>query len=260
MNQMIKTEAIVLKTIKYGDTSKIVTFFTRSHGKIVGILKGVRSQKKKYGSPVDILSYVSILFYYKEGRDIQTVSNCDTLVSLHRISEDITKMYTGMTICELIYKLLPQHEANPFLFEITTKILRILNGATKYPLNLLYYFEYHFAKIMGFEMSVQNCGICKKPYPQDSFKKSGAVFDITLGSIICNECKDKCRNRTLLTGETVNFIYELSVYDAEHIAEIFHSEKVNNEIEKFFWNYLRFHNSELGNMKSRSVFKKILKG
>ena len=258
MNQIIK--AIVLRAIKYGDTSKIVTFFTRSHGKIVGILKGARSQKKKYGSPVDILSYVSILFYYKEGRDIQTVSNCDTLVSLHRISEDITKMYAGMTICELIYKLLPPHEASPFLFEITTKILRLLNGATKYPLNLLYYFEYHFSKIMGFEMSVQNCGICKKPFLEDSLKRSEVVFDITLGSILCDECREKCKNRTLLTGETVKFIYELSVYDAELIGEIFHSEKANNEVEKFLWNYLRFHNTELGNIKSRSVFKKILKG
>ena len=48
-----RTEAIVLKSFDYRETSKIVTFYTKDRGKITGVMKGVRKDPRKFGSSVD---------------------------------------------------------------------------------------------------------------------------------------------------------------------------------------------------------------
>jgi len=259
MSVIVKTEAVVLKTIKYGESSKIVTFFTQSHGKITGMVKGARLLKKRYGSPVDTLSYVSLVFYHREGREIQTVSHCDTIHPFRHISEDIEKISVGMTAAELIHRLTPQHEQIPVLFTVLIDTLRALDDATKNPMNLLYYFELHFARILGFEMSVKSCGICGKAYSTKSLDQQKVVFDLERGSIVCSVCRDGCRHPMILSGEAVDFLSLLSGTDATSVVALKYREKLNLEIEKFLWSYLRFHIPELDTLKSRGVFAKLLK-
>jgi DNA repair protein RecO (recombination protein O) len=255
MSVIIKTEAVVLKTVKYGESSKIVTFFTRSHGKISGMVKGARSLKKRYGSPIDILSYVTLVFYYKDVRELQTISQCDTIESFRHLSDDMEKISVAMTGVELIYRLTPQHEQNIALFSLLVDTLRALDDATNNAVNLLYSFEYHFARILGFEMSVQSCGICEKVYSG----RQKTIFDLDRGSIICSACKDKCRHPIILSGEAVDFLSLLSSTDAASITELKSSGKLNLEIEKFLKSYLRFHIPEFDTVRSTSVFAKILK-
>ncbi|HEV8538897.1 MAG TPA: DNA repair protein RecO, partial [Bacteroidota bacterium] len=101
MSQIVTTEAIVLKSMKYRETSRIVTFYTRSFGKIPGIVKGARQAKSKYGTSLQPMSYVSLVFYRKEGREIQTVSQCDLMKSFRHLAEDMEKMAVGMAMIEL---------------------------------------------------------------------------------------------------------------------------------------------------------------
>jgi DNA repair protein RecO (recombination protein O) len=260
MSLIVKTEAVVLKTIKYGESSKIVTFFTRSHGKIAGIVKGARSLKKRYGSPIDILSYVTLVFYHKEGREVQTVSQCDTIHPFRHVPEDIEKISVGMTAAELIHRLTPQYEQNTALFTLLVDTLRVLDDATKSPLNLLYYFEYHFARILGFEMSAHSCGSCGKVYRTKSSGLKKIVFDLERGSIVCSACRDKCRYPIVLSSEAVDFLSLLSGTDTKSVVTIECSKKLKLEIDKFLWGYLSFHIPEMETLKSRGVFNKITEG
>ncbi len=259
MSVIVKTEAVVLRTIKYGESSKIVTFFTKSHGKIAGIVKGVRLLKKRYGSPVDTLSYVSLVFYHREGREVQTVSQCDTIHPFRHISEDIEKISVGMTAAELIHRLTPQHEQIPALFKLLIDTLRDLDDATKNPMNLLYYFELHFARILGFEMSVKSCGICGKAYSTKSLDRQKVMFNLERGSIVCSVCRGGCRHPMLLSAEAIDFLSLLSAVDASSVIALKCSEKLKLEIDKFLWSYIMFHIPELDTLKSRGIFMKLLK-
>jgi DNA repair protein RecO (recombination protein O) len=67
---IINTEAIVLKCTNFRETSKIVTFYTKSHGKLRGIAKGVRSSKTKWGGVLQSMAYLNLFFYFKENKDL----------------------------------------------------------------------------------------------------------------------------------------------------------------------------------------------
>ena len=69
-----KSEAIVLKSMDFRDSSKIVTFYTRSFGKLKGIAKGARQMKSKFGAALEPITRVSLVLYKKEHRDLQLIS------------------------------------------------------------------------------------------------------------------------------------------------------------------------------------------
>ena len=79
MTKIVKTKALVLNKLDFGDSSKIVNFYSEEFGRVTGILKGARSSKSKIGKIVDILNLVEIIFYKKDSRDIQVVTQADLI-------------------------------------------------------------------------------------------------------------------------------------------------------------------------------------
>ena len=63
---LIKTEAIILKSMKYRDTSKIVTFYTKEFGKLKGIAKGARTAKVNLVAALEPMTHSMLVIYKKE--------------------------------------------------------------------------------------------------------------------------------------------------------------------------------------------------
>lgn len=68
---IIRTDAVVLRGMDYGETSRILTLFTRRHGIIGAIAKGVRRPGSRFGSTLQPLSVIQAVYYYKAERDLQ---------------------------------------------------------------------------------------------------------------------------------------------------------------------------------------------
>lgn len=92
MSEIIKTEAIVLNKIKYGDTSMIATLYTKDFGKLSGIIKGGRSSKSKIGSAVDQLNHLEIILYKKDTREVQLISNASIISHFPGIKNEFKKL------------------------------------------------------------------------------------------------------------------------------------------------------------------------
>ena len=141
MSDIIKTKAVVIKKLDYGDTSKIATFFTEDFGKISAIIKGARSPKSKMGSVVDILNTVQIVYYKKESREIQLISQADLINHYSRIKEDLDKLKYASAVAELLLNLILDDEAHPKLYKGSIKILDLMNESKESA-------EYYFVKYL----------------------------------------------------------------------------------------------------------------
>ena len=71
---LIRTNALVLRNLRMGDTSRIVTILTRDFGKFGAVAKGVREPKSRFGASLELLSVSSLILYFRPGRDLQLVS------------------------------------------------------------------------------------------------------------------------------------------------------------------------------------------
>ena len=151
---LIKTEAIVLKTINYRDKSKIVTLYTQTHGKIKAVAKGVRDVKTRWGGVLQPMAYLNALIYYKENRGLQLISGAEYIAAYRGIYDNTDKMNIGFRLIELLDKTTAEnHEING-LFELLASTLNNLNDATKNFVNLLFNFEFRLAKLLGFGINL----------------------------------------------------------------------------------------------------------
>ncbi len=93
MSDIIKTEAVVLSKLNYGDTSSIVSLYTETDGKLSAIIKGGRGPKSKNGKIIDPLNHLQVIIYKKMSRDIQILSDANLISHFVTITEkfDATK-------------------------------------------------------------------------------------------------------------------------------------------------------------------------
>lgn len=147
---IIKTEAVILKCDNYRETSKIVSFYSKSHGKLRGIAKGVRSSKTKWGGALQSMAYLNMMFYFKENRTLHLISGADYVKHFQSTYDDYDKLQVGFRIIELVNKTTEEYQENRDLFNLLVESLDALNLATKNYVNVLFNVEFKLAKLLGF--------------------------------------------------------------------------------------------------------------
>lgn len=230
---IIKSEAVILKCDNYRETSKIITFFSKSHGKLKGIAKGVRSSKSRWGGALQSMAYVNIMFYYKENGGLFLISNAEYEKSMPAIYDDFEKMEVGYRMIELINRTTADHQENANLFTLLVESLDNLNAATKNYVNVLFNFEFRLIKILGFGMDLEEIfegNLDKSNRNQYFYETKFSEGDIKTLNMI---------------GEgNFNSIMCLNI-----------SKSQETTLEKFFEGYFRNHFEHIGFSKANRVFK-----
>jgi DNA repair protein RecO (recombination protein O) len=147
---IVRTEAIVLRNMAYGETSQIVTLFTQEKGKVAVLAKGARLPKSRFGSTLQPMSCVQVVFYHKPTRALQTLTESSHLHRFVAVGEDLEKIAVGLRLMELVSALLQDEHANPSVFTLVLNSLHHLDAAEARAFNVLPWFELHLAAYLGF--------------------------------------------------------------------------------------------------------------
>lgn len=261
MSEIISTEAVVLKSIKYRETSKIVTFYTRQLGKLSAIAKGARRSKNKFGSSLEPMSHVALIVYRKDGREIQTVSECELKGGFRGIPESLEKMAVGMCLIELVNCVAHEEEQNVRLFNLLVHSLTILNDATKNFVNLLYSFEIHLAGILGFGISMKRCVGCGRNILAESEGHQTVEFHLDKGGPLCGVCSGVNGQKVKLSRQVYMILEHISSEgDFERLLNLSVGRRLHEPIQSFLWNYLKFHVTGIRPLKSKEVFSAVMAG
>src|SRR5256712_7967381 len=86
---LLKTPAIVLKSRKWGDADRIVTFFTLKHGKVRGVARGARRMKSRFGGTLEPFVYCDLVLYEKPGDSLYRVSQTDVREAFHPLRSSL---------------------------------------------------------------------------------------------------------------------------------------------------------------------------
>jgi len=244
MSEIVKTEAIVLSKMNFGDTSSIASLFTEDFGKISVIVKGARSPKSKYGKIVDPLNYLSVVLYKKESREIQLLSGADIIEHYPSMKNDLSKLGYAYGVAELIKNLLADREVNKRIFRGIVKILSILNSGVEKPEITFGRFFIFLLKETGYEIQINSCAICGKDKFVDdlyySFEKG----------LICGECK-----KTVVDNYDINLelLRYLNCLKNNESAGSFNNLILRKAIT-FMENHLKYHVPDFKGISSLKLF------
>jgi DNA repair protein RecO (recombination protein O) len=123
-----KTEAIVLRSLRYSEADRILHLYTRERGRIGAIAKGIRKTTSRFGGRLEPLSHVELVLHEGSG-ELQTVTGVDLIASHHATREHPYRLGAGLIGAEAMLKLYGEPEANPKAFEALARFLDLLDEA-----------------------------------------------------------------------------------------------------------------------------------
>ncbi len=240
-----KTKGIVLKTIKYGDTSLIATIYTELFGVQSYMVKGVRQSSKKSGSksiyfqPGAILDMV---VYHNQFKNLNFIKEYQWGYLYQNVLFDVIKNTVAMYVVEVVQHTLKEPEANPELYYLVQDTLTQLDkGTASLAANLPLYFTLQLAGELGFKI-------------QGTFTNSSPVLDLQEGQFI----SVKNDHGHYIDGELAQLTSRLlNINFYSDLEEIPLNRNLRRELLNTYQNYMALHIPNYGVIKTISVLQEI---
>lgn len=175
---LYRDQGVVLRTIKLGETDRIVTVFTQGHGKIRGVAKGIRKPGSRFGARLEPTSHVALQCY--KGRELDIVTQVETIDSNRALREHYGCLTHSVSMLEATDQVGQEREPNAALYRMLVGALRTLS---EYPNPLVSAaFFWKLLSLEGFHPLLDTCARCGQgdgPFP---------AFDLDEGGVLCESC------------------------------------------------------------------------
>ncbi len=156
-----KTAAVILRSLDYGESDRILTFYTADFGKITGIAKGARRSKKRFANILELFSCMQIIFSRRGHDSLALIEEGSILNGYPRIREDLEKTLIASYLLELTDKFTLEGKRNAELFHLLLSFLVLVEAGSN-PEDLLRFFEIRLLKYAGYEPLLDRCMACRK--------------------------------------------------------------------------------------------------
>jgi DNA repair protein RecO (recombination protein O) len=177
-----ESEAIVLRTYPLREADLLVTFFTRTEGKVRGVARSAKKSKRRFGGALEPMTYVRAFYEVRERQELARLDSCEVLESPMAQQVTYARAAALAHIAELLDELLPDHEANDAVFRLALSVLHVLTGEEIWmPIT---YFELWMTRLVGFLPELTECIVCGK-----NLNGSRAYFHALADGLMCVEDK-----------------------------------------------------------------------
>ncbi len=177
-----KTDAFILRTRDWRDTSLLGEFYTREHGKIRGVVRGIRDARARYGSTLEPFSLNEILFYKRRrGGDLHQVTQVELLDLYTEVREDLERLSYASYFAELVDQLVEVEDPNVEIFDLLRDTLELMRRGAS-PRRAARIFEVKLFEALGLMPEIKRCVSCRAEAPDPAY------FNVALGGIRCRPC------------------------------------------------------------------------
>ena len=178
----VKTEAIVLRSLRYGEADRILHLYTPARGRLSAIAKGVRRAKSRFGGRLEPFFRLDLVLY--EGRsELLTVTSAETLAGHPRLREHGGALDGAARACDAVGRLFADGEPHRGVYNLLSNQLALLDAqperATR--ANALA-FRLKLLLAAGFAPQLAACAGCGEREHLVGF--SGAA-----GGVVCSACE-----------------------------------------------------------------------
>lgn len=229
-----KAEAIVLKNFNYRETSKIAIFFSREFGKINGLLKGIRTDPRKFITTLEPASLNDLVFYKSRNSSLHLVGQCDLKQDFLALRSNLKKSLLAGFALDLVNSIMASEDKNEGVFKLLLIFLKSLSESSD-PEKLIYLFQVKILSLSGFKPHLDSCVICGGPINQK------ASFSHKLGGLICKNCSGNDRLVMPISKGTIASILHIEKSNWQESLRLGISLGIRKELNTILNNFLSFH-------------------
>jgi DNA repair protein RecO (recombination protein O) len=181
---LVTTEATILKTYEYSETSKILRLFTRDVGLCSVIAKGARRPKSRFGGLLEPFTDGVATFYAKEGRELHTLSGFELLCERQTLGRQLLRYAGAGLLTEIVLRFAPSVGDERLFAGLRAGLDRLVEEEGDVEWAILEE-AWQLIERLGFAPSVNRCAVCEQPPPSDQ----DVHFDLANGAVICGRCR-----------------------------------------------------------------------
>jgi DNA repair protein RecO (recombination protein O) len=178
----LKTEAIVLRSIRYGEADRILHLYTPHHGRIAAIAKGVRRARSRFGARLEPFFHVRSVLHDGRG-DLYTVTGVDTVAAHAALRDHATTLDAAARACDAVARLFETPSPHPEVFTLLANQLALLasDPARAVPATGLA-FRLKLLLAAGILPQLGACAGCGESEHLQSFSAAA-------GGVVCSSCE-----------------------------------------------------------------------
>jgi DNA repair protein RecO (recombination protein O) len=243
----VKTKGIVIREVNTGEADKILTVFTKNHGKLSVAARGARRSRSGMVAGTQLLCYSDFVLF--KGKELYTINSCETIETFYDIRNDVVKLTYAAHILELINDAVQDNQpAYRILQLLLNTLFYIANGRP--PELVTRVFEIRLMAALGFSPSVKSCIECGN----DVF--DGISFSFRRCGLLCSksECSVADPAAMVLLPGTVRALRHIICAKIEELFSFNVSDDVLRELSAVSRRYLKDRmekdNSKLDFLKS----------
>ena len=230
-SRLYRAQGVVLRRRDLGETDRIVTIFTREHGKQRVVAKGTRRPGSRLAGHLEPYMLTNILV--ARGRSLDIISQAECVSPYSALRQDENAIAAAGLCSELIDSLTAEDQPHPQVFELLLSTLGLLEEDAD-PRRAVLVFEFALLANLGYRPEVQRCTACSQdlePVP------SG--FSLDAGGVVCHRCLRPASGLALVSVDALKMLRMLDRGDVARLLRLRIPGQVIDEVDRLLADYVR---------------------
>ncbi|NQV15962.1 DNA repair protein RecO [bacterium] len=246
-----KAEAIVLKTLNHGDTSKIITLYSKEVGRLKLIAKGVRSPKSKAAGLFQPTRHLQVIYYSKANSELQLFKSGELVNGFFGLEEDFDRLTLAQVIVELIDRSIEDKESHPLLFQLLADSLARLSTPDTSAAEVYWFFHLHLLRELGFRPHVGHCSVCNEPL------STGGSLGVTSSHLECVKCHQPRQDSIFVSQAVLSAIQSILSNSWDKVDKPELNARDRRSFWNFLWRFTFYHIEPTRRMRSLKVLQQL---
>jgi DNA repair protein RecO (recombination protein O) len=227
-------DSLVLRRLNLGENDRILTLYTREHGKLSAVAKGARRATSRLVGATELFTQARVLL--ATGKSLDIVTQCEIRASFPALRNDLERLARATYLCELLDVFSHERDAaaSAECFDLTVAALTLLGRDMPYLDGLIHAYELRLLDLLGYAPVLDRCARCGNPLDRAPFG-----FSPTLGGTLCHADRNRGDDAIPLSAAALALLQALASIDPEALATLHPDRKPAAEVDRVLRWFIR---------------------
>jgi DNA repair protein RecO (recombination protein O) len=184
-----QSRAVVIGSFPLAESDRVVSFFSRDHGKIRGVARAARRMRSRFGSALELLTLGELVFFDGGRSELVQVDHFDIVHPFEGIRGDLRRLGHAAWIVECIGRLTADRDPNTAVYGLLVRALRSVEAGAE-PRRAATVFGLRCVDALGHRLRLDACVACgRRPLGAGP----AVVIDVEGGGLTCPDCAGRSR-------------------------------------------------------------------
>lgn len=227
-----RSESIILRRSDFGEADRLLTLFSREHGKLRALAKGARKPQTRKSGHVEL--FMRTNFLIAKGKNIDIITQAELVEAYAPLREDLVRTTYASYIVELLDRFTAEEDRDLRKYNLLADALGWFATSDNLLLAARFY-ELRLLSLAGFQPQLFNCVSCG-----EAIQEQDQFFSAELGGLLCPNCRQADRRAKAISSVAVKVLRYLQSHSWETVNALQLRRELHGELENIMHYYLTY--------------------